>query len=97
MSRRDNVVRELMKEYQKLDNSHPNKKEIKKFLIDELMSKFPTSGNESMLEGWIQNEMKLELEEKLEAFVSASFPTNTHLEYKKEMITIHLPKLPNLK
>lgn len=92
MSRRDNIVRELMKEYQKLDNSHPNKKELRKCLVDELMLKFPTSGNESMLEAWIQNEMKLELEEKLEAYVSSSFPQNTHIEFTPETITIYPPK-----
>ena len=28
-SRRDTAVRELMHEYKKLDNSHPNKKELR--------------------------------------------------------------------
>ena len=95
MSRRDRVIRELMREYRNMDNTNPNKSEIKKCLIDEMIMKFPQSGQEGWLEAWIDNEFKCELEEKLEAFVSASFPNDTHLEYhrQKEMITIHLPKI----
>ena len=92
MSRRDNIIRELMKEYQKLDNTNPNKKELKKCLIDELHLKFPISANELMLDAWIQNEMKNELEEKMEAFVSASFPNKTHIEFTPETITIKVPE-----
>jgi hypothetical protein len=92
MSRRDNIIRELMKEYEKLGDNHPNKKELKKCLVDELHLKFPTSANESMLDAWIQNEMKNELEEKLEAFVSASFPSNTHIEFTPQSITIKVPE-----
>jgi hypothetical protein len=72
MSRRDNIVRELIKHYIELDANHPNKNKLKQNLMDEFNSKFPNSSNESLFDGWIQNEMKNELEEKMEAFVSAS-------------------------
>lgn len=62
-----------MKEYVAMNDSNPNKKELKKALIDELMLKLPLSGNPDMLDAWIQNELKNELEEQMEAAVSASF------------------------
>jgi hypothetical protein len=94
MSRRNNIIRELMKEYRKLDNTNPNKKELRKCLIDEMNMRFPslTETNENFLEAWIQNEMKNELEEKMEAFVSASFPNRTHIEFTPETITIKVPE-----
>ena len=63
-----------MKEYVAMNDNNPNKKELKKALIDELMLKFPQSGvTPPMLDAWIQNELKNELEERMEASVSASF------------------------
>ena len=96
MSRRDNIVRELMKEYRKLDKSNPNKEEIRKCLIDEMNLKFPSMKdiNESHLEGWIDNEFRNELEEKMEAFVSASFPNQTiGLQFEEDTIKIDTSKL----
>lgn len=91
MSRRDRVVRELMKEYRKLDNSNPNKEEIRKCLIDEMNLKFPSMKdiNPPHLEGWIDNEFRNELEEKMEAFVSASFPNQSiNVEFEEKTIKI---------
>ena len=73
MSRRDNINRFLMKEYVAMDDSNHNKKELKKVLIDKLMLEFPQSANPEMLDSWIQNELKNELEEQMEVSVSASF------------------------
>jgi hypothetical protein len=94
MSRRDRVVRELMKEYRKLDNSNPNKEEIRKCLLDEMMLKFPQSGQEGWLEAWIDNEFRCELEEKMEAFVSASFPNQSiNVEFEEKTIKIDTSKI----
>lgn len=67
MTRRDNINRFLMKEYVAMNASNPNKKELKKALIDKLMLEFPQSANPEMLDSWIQNELKNELEEQMEA------------------------------
>ena len=85
-----------MKEYRKLDKSNPNKEEIRKCLIDEMNLKFPSMKdiNESHLEGWIDNEFRNELEEKMEAFVSASFPNQTiGLQFEEDTIKIDTSKL----
>lgn len=73
MTRREETIRELMHEYRNLDNSHPNKKELKAVLEDELMFRYPNSANTAMLDRWIQNEMKNELIEQAEALLSGSF------------------------
>ena len=96
MSRRSNIVRELMREYRKLDNSHPNKKEVKGFLVDEMNKLFPSMKdiNEAHLEGWIDNEFRNEIEEKMEAFVSASFPNqNIRMDIEESTIKLDVSKL----
>ncbi len=102
MSRRKNVVRELMREYRKLDSSHPNKKEVKRFLLDEMDDLFPSmlDINEAHLEGWIDNEFKNEIMEKMEAFVSASYPNeviNLEEVLAKDTVDGYEFKIPNLK
>jgi hypothetical protein len=69
MIKTDNINRFLMKEYIAMNDSNPNKKELKK----ELMLKLPQPANPEMLDAWIQNELKNELEEQMLAVVSASF------------------------
>ena len=102
MSRRKNVVRELMREYRKLDSSHPNKKEVKRFLIDEMDDLYPAhlQTNEQELENWIDNEFKNEIMEKMEAFVSASYPNeliNLEEVLAKDTVDGYKFTLPNLK
>lgn len=96
MSRRRRVVRELMKEYRNMSDSNLNKVEVKKCLIDEMNLQFPSmkDSNESHLEGWIDNEMRCETEEKMEAFVSASFPNQSiNVEFEEKTIKIDTSKM----
>ena len=96
MSRRRRVVRELMREYRDMSDSNLNKEEIRKCLIDEMNIQFPsqTEINESHLEGWIDNEFRCATEEKLEAFVSASFPNQPiNLDFEGDVIKIDTSKM----
>ena len=55
--------------------------------------KFPSMKNinESHLEGWIDNEFRCEVEEKMEAFVSASFPHSEGVPFKEHTIKLKIP------
>jgi hypothetical protein len=89
MSRREGVVRELMRIYRDLPKSDLNKEEIRKCLVSEMEIRFPNSHNENWLEAWIDNEFRNELEEKMEAFVSASFPNeNVNIQFEDKTIKI---------
>ncbi len=57
MTRRKETFRELMRIYNKLANSHPNKKELKSALEDELMFIFPNTDTPLVLDVWIRNEL----------------------------------------
>ena len=92
MSRREEAIRELMHEYKKLDNSHPNKKELKSVLEDELMFRFPNSAKPEMLEQWIKNELDNEIIEQAEAILSGSFEGSL----REELLTLFIKKLDTL-
>jgi len=92
MTRREEAVRELMHEYKKLDNSHPNKKELRLALEGELMFKFPNSGKPDMLEQWIKNELDNEIIEQAEAILSGSFEG----KLREELLTMFIEKLDTL-
>lgn len=65
---RKNVIRSLIKEYHDPTTSEGNKKEIKKALIYELSlitSEPEELISDYLLEGWMDNEMRTELEERL--------------------------------
>jgi hypothetical protein len=91
-SRRDTAVRELMHEYKKLDNKHPNKKELKLALEAELMFKLPESGKPEMLEQWIKNELDNEIIEQAEQILSGSFDG----KIREELLNLFIEKLDTL-
>ena len=91
-SRRDTAVRELMHEYKKLDNSHPNKKELRLALEAELMFKLPNSGKPEMLEQWIKNELDNEIIQHAEQILSGSFEG----KIREELLTLFIEKLDTL-
>ena len=84
MNRRE-TIRELVKEYLKLEDTHPNKKELKSLLISELALNYHCDEDkvsDYLLDGWINNELKVELEEQyglnqedLEEITIATFKT----------------------
>ncbi len=92
MSRREEAIRELMHEYKKLDNSHPNKKELRLALEAELMLNYPESGKPEMLEQWIKNELDNEIIEQAEAILSGSFEGSL----REELLTMFIDKLNQL-
>ena len=92
MTRRDTAVRELMHEYKKLDNAHPNKKELKLCLEAELMFKLPNSGKPEMLEQWIKNELDREIIQQAENILSGSFEGSL----REELLTLFIEKLNTL-
>ena len=92
MTRREEAVRELMHEYKKLDNSHPNKKELRLALEGELMFKFPNSAKPEMLEQWIKNELDNEIIEQAEAILSGSFEG----AIREELLNLFIEKLDTL-
>ena len=64
---RKETIRELVKEYLKLEDNHPNKKELKSLLISELALNYHCDEDkvsDYLLDGWINNELKVELEEQ---------------------------------
>lgn len=91
-SRRDTAVRELMHEYKKLDNKHPNKKELRLALEAELMIKYPNSGKPERLEQWIKSELDRELIEQAENILSGSFEGVV----REELLTMFIDKLNQL-
>ena len=82
---RKETIRELVKEYLKLEDTHPNKKELKSSLISELAVNYNCDEDkvsDYLLDGWINNELKVELEEQyglnqedLEEITIATFKT----------------------
>ena len=82
---RKETIRELVKEYLKLEDNHPNKKELKSSLISELAVNYNCDEDkvsDYLLDGWINNELKVELEEQyglnqedLEEITIATFKT----------------------
>jgi hypothetical protein len=92
MSRREETIRGLMHEYNKLDNSHPNKKELKSVLEDELMFRFPESGKPEMLDAWIKNELDNEIIEQAEQILSGSFEG----AIREELLNLFIKKLDTL-
>ena len=92
MSRREEAIRELMHEYKKLDNSHPNKKELRLALEAELMLNYPESGKPEMLEQWIKNELDNEIIEQAENILSGSFEGSL----REELLTMFIDKLNQL-
>ena len=91
-SRRDTAVRELMHEYKKLDNKHPNKKELRLALEAELMLNYPESGKPELLEQWIKAELDREIIEQAESILSGSFEG----ELREELLTMFVEKLNKL-
>lgn len=75
MNRRNKAIRELIKEYLKLEDTHPNKKELKKALKGEIAQGIEdeTDISDFLLDGWINNELRLELEENLQNEVEKTF------------------------
>lgn len=60
------VIRDLIKEYLKLRDTNPNKKELKKALVYELSIRInqPEENiSDYLLDGWINDELRIELEE----------------------------------
>ena len=60
------VIRDLIKEYLKLRDTNPNKKELKKALVYELSIRINQSEeniSDYLLDGWINDELRIELEE----------------------------------
>jgi hypothetical protein len=60
------VIRDLIKEYLKLGDTNPNKKELKKALVYELSIRINQSEeniSDYLLDGWINDELRIELEE----------------------------------
>tara|TARA_R110001592_G_scaffold82117_1_gene243400 strand:+ start:237 stop:518 length:282 start_codon:yes stop_codon:yes gene_type:complete len=91
-SRRDTAVRELMHEYKKLDNSHPNKKELRLALEGELMLKYPNSSKPEMLDQWIKSELDREIIQQAENILSGSFEGSL----REELLTLFIEKLDTL-
>tara|TARA_R110000803_G_C11712761_1_gene287157 strand:+ start:167 stop:490 length:324 start_codon:yes stop_codon:yes gene_type:complete len=89
MTRRKETIRELMHEYNNLEESHPNKKELKSVLEDELMFIFPNSGTPAMLDAWIRNELKNELIEHAEVILSGSFEG----QIREELLELYIKKI----
>ena len=91
MDIRKEVIREMMRAYREMDDSNPNKKEFYNALMDEMCMIYefdkPTT---HLLEKWIDNEFRTELEEKL----AKDF--NLEETLKKEPVTDYVFKLPNL-
>ena len=92
MTRREEAIRELMHEYKKLDNSHPNKKELRLALEAELMLNYPESGKPEMLEQWIKSELDNEIIEQAESILSGSFEGSL----REELLTMFIDKLNQL-
>ena len=91
-SRRDTAVRELMHEYKKLDNTHPNKKELRLALEGELMLKYPNSSKPEMLDQWIKSELDREIIQQAENILSGSFEGSL----REELLTLFIEKLDTL-
>ena len=91
-SRREETIIGLMHEYTNLDNSHPNKKELKSVLEDELMFRFPNSAKPEMLEQWIKNELDNEIIKQAEQILSGSFEGSL----REELLTMFIDKLNQL-
>tara|TARA_R110002167_G_scaffold264149_1_gene470880 strand:- start:271 stop:552 length:282 start_codon:yes stop_codon:yes gene_type:complete len=91
-SRRDTAVRELMHEYKKLDNAHPNKKELRLALEGELMLKYPNSSKPEMLDQWIKSELDREIIQQAENILSGSFEGSL----REELLTLFIEKLDTL-
>lgn len=73
---RQEVIRGLIKEYLKLEDTNPNKTELKKALKYELSLLIKEDENnitDYLLDGWINNELRTELEEKYQIDVSDTF------------------------
>ena len=92
MTRRDTAVHELMHEYKKLDNSHPNKKELRLALEGELMLKYPNSSKPEMLDQWIKSELDREIIQQAENILSGSFEGSL----REELLTLFIEKLDTL-
>lgn len=68
MERRTKIIRDLIKEYLKLEDSNPNKKELKsalKYELSLIIKESEENISDYLLEGWINNELRTELEESL--------------------------------
>lgn len=91
-SRRNEIIRGLMHEYTNLDNSHPNKKELKAVLEDELMFRFPNSGKPEMLEQWIKSELDNEIIEQAEQILSGSFEGSV----REDLLNLFIEKIHKL-
>jgi isopropylmalate/homocitrate/citramalate synthase len=66
MERRTKIIRELIKEYLKLEDTNLNKNELKKALKYELsliIKEEEENISDYLLEGWMNNELRTELEE----------------------------------
>ena len=66
MERRTKVIRDLIKEYLKLEDSNPNKKELKsalKYELSLIIKESEDNISDHLLDGWINNELRTELEE----------------------------------
>lgn len=59
------AIRDMIREYIKMDDSNPNKKEFKSFLIDEMKERYSMKDEptQHLLESWMKNELRTELEE----------------------------------
>ena len=67
MSRRKETIRDLIREYMEMDETNLNKKEFKSFLVDEMKERYSMKDEptQHLLESWMKNELRTELEEKL--------------------------------
>jgi hypothetical protein len=66
MDRQDTIL-ELMRTYLDMSDDNLNKKEIKKFLKDELKNQvsLKEEPTDHLLKGWIDNALRTDLEERL--------------------------------
>ena len=73
---RQEVIRGLIKQYLKLEDTNPNKEELKKALKHELsviIKESEDNISDYLLDGWINNELRLEIEEKHAIDISDTF------------------------
>ena len=88
---RKQAIRALIKHYIKLEDKHPNKKELKdalKYELSELIKEDEDKITDYLLNDWIENERRTELEEDL----AKDFGLPPH-NPDEDKVVFKLPKL----
>jgi CRISPR/Cas system-associated protein Cas10 (large subunit of type III CRISPR-Cas system) len=73
---RKQVIRDLIKEYLKLEDDNLNKKELKaalKYELSLIIKEDENNITDYLLDGWINNELRTELEEKYQIDIEDTF------------------------